>query len=297
MDYYTEVGNKIKELRDKRNMSRAQLAEGICSVSYISRIESGTRCPNSLILRQFSNKLGISGDILLRAIESPTALKTYKLINKARINMEYNRFEEVKEIMNSIDLEKVESIHDKQIILTLTCIADSITTTDTLESLKKIDEILYMTYTDGSLPTNAEFALLLAKANSYILINEFSKAEEILDFLEGCCIDIVFYVSIQPLIRFFMAKAILAYHQESYVDAQKYITTAILKAKTNCFHGSLIECYYLRSKIFEAQGNYEKAKYWDEHSVLLIELLLTKQNTPYLLNVDRYINIPSQKSI
>jgi len=291
MDYYVIVGQKIKELRKSMNMARSQLAEGICSVSYISRIENGSRCPNSLILRQFANKLGISAELLLRTIESSTSLKAFELIKKARIAMEYNHYDTVKSLVSGIDIDKVESLQDRQIILTLGCFVDSVLSDQPTLSNIKIDELLDMTYHTGATPNNIEFSLLLAKANNFILLNNFDAAERILTFLEKKSGEIVFYVSIQPLIRFFITKAIISYHQKNYSEAHKYITSAILKTKSNCYHGCLIECYYVRSKIYQAQGDTNKSTHWYNHSIVLIDLLLNSKNEPYVLAVDRYFNL------
>lgn len=291
MDYNVAIGAKIKELRKKRNLTRSQLAEGICSVSYISRIESGTRCPNSLIIRQFSKKLGISGDYLLRTIESKISIYVYELINKARREMECNRFDVVIELLRDVDINHIESLYDKQVILAIKSISQNAISTNTNESLKRINDVLKITYVEGSSPTNVEFGLLLERARNCILLNELEEAKEIVDFLEQESIDIVFHVTMQPLIQFFITQSILAYHEKDYQEAENYLTTAIIEAKMNCLHGALIECYYLRARIFEVQEEHVKANYWHEHSQSLIDLLTNNSITPYFLNIKRYIDI------
>lgn len=291
MDYNVAIGTKIKELREKQNLTHAQLADGICSDSYISRIENGTRCPNSLIIRQFSKKLGISGDYLLRSIESKISIYVYDLIIKACREMECNRFDAVLELISNVDITKIESLYDKQIILALNTIAENAVSKNTLESLKKINGILKTTYVEGSQPTNIEFGLLLENARNYIILGNLSEAKDILNFLEQESINIVFHVSMQPLIQFFITQAILAYHEKRYQEAEKYLTTAILEAKMNCFHAILIECYYLRARIFAAQDEQLKATYWYEHSQILVDLLTNKSTEPYLLNIKRFIDI------
>ncbi|CAH2213401.1 protein of unknown function [Tepidibacter aestuarii] len=42
-----------------RNMTKTQLTNGVCSISYITRIEKGERCPTSVILRQITTRLGV----------------------------------------------------------------------------------------------------------------------------------------------------------------------------------------------------------------------------------------------
>lgn len=51
------IGSIIATLREEKKISRAQLAEGICSEKYIYMIETGQRNPSAEILKSFGNKL------------------------------------------------------------------------------------------------------------------------------------------------------------------------------------------------------------------------------------------------
>ena len=52
------IGNIIKELRKKKSFSQKQLAEGICSVEYISKIENNKKSPSQDITAKLMTKLG-----------------------------------------------------------------------------------------------------------------------------------------------------------------------------------------------------------------------------------------------
>jgi HTH-type transcriptional regulator, quorum sensing regulator NprR len=54
------VGDKIRYFRKSKNLSQQSLANGICSVSYLSKIENNQIEPSSEILLFLSNRLGIS---------------------------------------------------------------------------------------------------------------------------------------------------------------------------------------------------------------------------------------------
>ncbi|WP_054691085.1 helix-turn-helix domain-containing protein [Fructilactobacillus florum] len=54
------LGNNIMIERKNRGLSQYELADGICSQSMISSIEKGHYVPNSILLAQLCNKLGIS---------------------------------------------------------------------------------------------------------------------------------------------------------------------------------------------------------------------------------------------
>ena len=73
MDPYVDlaIGSTIKNLRVCLGISQKELSEGICTQSLISQIESGNNIPNSILLKQIAEKLGITLDGLLLMSEYP----------------------------------------------------------------------------------------------------------------------------------------------------------------------------------------------------------------------------------
>lgn len=53
------IGNIIKKQRKIRKITQEQLCEGICDPSWISKIESGTRMPESIIAEALLKRLGL----------------------------------------------------------------------------------------------------------------------------------------------------------------------------------------------------------------------------------------------
>lgn len=60
------IGDRIKYFRTAKGLSQGELAKGICSVSYLSKIENGLKTPKILIVDKLCLKLGIDreGDYL-----------------------------------------------------------------------------------------------------------------------------------------------------------------------------------------------------------------------------------------
>lgn len=54
------LGDTIRELRKRANITQEELADGICSPVSISRIENGTQMPSGTILDGILQKLGSS---------------------------------------------------------------------------------------------------------------------------------------------------------------------------------------------------------------------------------------------
>ena len=60
------IGSIIKELRKKKKFSQKQLAEGICSIEYISKIENNKKSPSTEIASKLLAKLGADSDMFLQ---------------------------------------------------------------------------------------------------------------------------------------------------------------------------------------------------------------------------------------
>lgn len=65
---YSNLGSVIQKYRQRVNMSKKELAEGICNNSYITLIEKGHRCPNAVIMFKLCERLGISPNLLYQCL-------------------------------------------------------------------------------------------------------------------------------------------------------------------------------------------------------------------------------------
>lgn len=64
--YHTDLGQKIKEARKKRNMTQAQLAEKLSiTPQYLGNIENSRAMPGINVLICLANELGMTLDFML----------------------------------------------------------------------------------------------------------------------------------------------------------------------------------------------------------------------------------------
>ncbi|WP_080875813.1 helix-turn-helix domain-containing protein [Oceanobacillus timonensis] len=61
-----DLGQKLKYLRNKQHSTQHEIVEGICSVSYYSKIETGNVVPNEEILQLLAERFGISFEDLVQ---------------------------------------------------------------------------------------------------------------------------------------------------------------------------------------------------------------------------------------
>ncbi|MBO8155733.1 MAG: helix-turn-helix domain-containing protein [Bacillaceae bacterium] len=59
------IGKVIRDLRVKQNMTQQDLAKGICSVTYLSKIENNNMTPSDEVLECICGRLGITKDELM----------------------------------------------------------------------------------------------------------------------------------------------------------------------------------------------------------------------------------------
>lgn len=66
------VGQRLKELREKRGLSQRQLAFPGCSAAYISRLEAGERRPSNQILHRLARRLYTPTSYLAHGVGDPS---------------------------------------------------------------------------------------------------------------------------------------------------------------------------------------------------------------------------------
>ncbi|NLO18353.1 MAG: helix-turn-helix transcriptional regulator [Ignavibacteria bacterium] len=75
-------GKLLRTIREEKNLSRAQLAEGICSEKYLYLIEKGERMPSATILRQLSQALQTDLFRYYRFIDYEDPVAVERVINE-----------------------------------------------------------------------------------------------------------------------------------------------------------------------------------------------------------------------
>ena len=73
-----EVGERIRQIRIYKGLTQAELGDGICSITYISKVENGKTKPSNSFLSKIAERLTIDFDNLL----SPNTAKTEPKVNQ-----------------------------------------------------------------------------------------------------------------------------------------------------------------------------------------------------------------------
>ncbi|MDV2581728.1 helix-turn-helix domain-containing protein [Alkalibacillus haloalkaliphilus] len=92
------LGEKIKDLRKRLNVSQEGLANGVCSQSELSRIERDQHQPSYMTLKGIAEKLGVNITYFLKDSDSERddyLSEVWFQLEKARRNRDYNTIEEI----------------------------------------------------------------------------------------------------------------------------------------------------------------------------------------------------------
>lgn len=292
-DYYLRIGQIIKELREKQDLSKAKLAKGICSPSYISRIENGQRCPTSVILRQITNRLGITPDLLFRAIESPTAMELKEFINQLVILIERDEYQKIYNLASKVEKEnkiKITFTHDIQVVKAIKTIGFTIINKDYNKGLSNLNNILNLTYKKGTKPTEVEFAIMSMYGFILLLNNQVDEAYNHLTDIKKYTTHVSIHSSLSILPKYYTFLAISYIDTGKYDEATKYIDYAITSCKNNNKHFVLRQLYYLKSEVYYYLGNKEESQKWLDKALYLHDLIKSTDNEFFDFFVNHRLN-------
>jgi transcriptional regulator with XRE-family HTH domain len=96
---YSAIGKKIRELRKAVGLTQGDLADGICTQAFVSRIEKGDVYPNATALYQISVKLGVDVNYFFEIGTTPRldyVLEVEKQLKRLRVNF---KFDEIRELV------------------------------------------------------------------------------------------------------------------------------------------------------------------------------------------------------
>ncbi|MED0960791.1 helix-turn-helix transcriptional regulator [Bacillus paramycoides] len=77
-----EIGERIRQVRMQKGLTQGELVSGICSITYLSRIESGKIKPSPSFIKKVSKKLDVDSDYLIDGNYEEIKLTILEICNK-----------------------------------------------------------------------------------------------------------------------------------------------------------------------------------------------------------------------
>lgn len=183
----SQIGALIRWRRSELGLSQEELADGICSVTTLSRIENGERMPTQNHLELLLQRIGYS-DMMLQTFVDEKDFIAHELkydIRQAYIENDINKS---KELLQQFRSQVVTpSQIDAQFILLFDCLIDWQSHSPE-ESLEKLERALRMTlpkYRSGHFPPMLSYQEILLLNNIGLRLVECGDTDGAIDIFYG----------------------------------------------------------------------------------------------------------------
>ncbi|WP_415829919.1 helix-turn-helix domain-containing protein, partial [Bacillus wiedmannii] len=162
---FNDLGNTIKELRIKKNISQSELCHGICSQSQISKIEKGVIYPSSILLYQLSERLGVDPNNIFALTQNKKLkyIENVKYVIKDCIRQ--HQYTELYEIVTKEkNLNNFQTKEDKQFLLWHEAIAIYLVNNSIKSALTLLNNALKLTLTNIDFLSEREIDIMQTMA-------------------------------------------------------------------------------------------------------------------------------------
>ncbi len=209
------VGEFIKEKRERMGLTQEELCEGICSVSTLSRIERGNQEPRKGTIQMLLQRLGCSESALVLSYDGDS-FEVLNLIYRLRQAYILHRYDEAKELFSELDKSHDKlSPSDRQFYETVGAILnqEKLSDSEILDRLESAMRITHPKYDKDHLPRLLSFEEITVLNNIaiyYSHLGDRSKAIEILyhisNFYSKSFISEAEALRTQPMIYYNLSK-------------------------------------------------------------------------------------------
>ena len=145
-------GPLIKQRREELGISQEELADGICSVPTLSRIENGERMPSKQHSEMLLQRLGYSDSIQISFVTEKT-LEMHNLKYKNRQAVIHRRFEEAGELLKQFiaEADRGDCVSEQFILLCQVQVSQ-LSPEERLEQLTKAMRMTCPQYSPAAIP-------------------------------------------------------------------------------------------------------------------------------------------------
>lgn len=292
---YKHFGIYLRELRESRQWTQEQLAQGICSSKQIYRIEKGTYEPSLYLLNQLSIKFNLDLNTYYKIHFSNSSTSSFYVYNQIQDAIKANNLKLLKDLVHQYNLHPDFTTGSN---LQLMCYAKAlILSLDNQEYLSSIDICYKGIYIEApsfdlknirnSFLSNTGMALINTLRLNYYRLGEYEKSKEIL-------IDLIYsieYFSINATNSFnevseFVKKfyqlllfnlCILLFDQNNFKDAIIYAEKGISYSNKINSIRYLPELLFIKFQVLYSQDNMIAAKEIYTQCTTLLQI--TQQHT------------------
>ncbi|PKR77281.1 hypothetical protein CEY16_11120 [Halalkalibacillus sediminis] len=256
----TEIGKRIQELRHFFKMTQKELAEGICTSAYISRVENGSSIINADLLFMISEKFGVDINYFY---DSPYSLRedhSLKVENEAREYVNIGDYEALELLIQREEKTPfMQNERFKQFILWHKSICERYLYENLDEALKLMDAALSLCHTSEKAMSEREIQMFMHKANIYTDLDLDEKAIKLYQNLLTAIdtLPTLTNKSIAVMVHYNLVR--MYFYQEMYDEVLELANDGINICKQTQSVYGLAHLYYIIARTYAELGNYQSA--------------------------------------
>lgn len=223
---FTNLGETIRGIRQSMGISQKELAEGICSQSQISKIESGEISPYIHTLVQLAMKLGMEPGYFIEIVCQPEYTFIQNSIKSIRTEVRNKNYKEVRRIVNQLKNHPSFKNHkEKQFLKWHEGIVSYYLDHDYQQSLNYLNDALHLS--SSIHPTFQNIEILNSKAIIYCEEGLYDKGISIFKQILTLETKVVMEIDTRILTRIYynLSKTLykIRQYKESLFNAEKGI--------------------------------------------------------------------------
>lgn len=290
MDFASQLGKNIKNLREAMKLSQNDLAEGICSQACISRIEKGKLSPTAEILYKIAMKLRVDINYLFDL----SSISRFDYVNdvflEIRVKIRYKEYEEVKRI---ISVEKknplfYENLHNKQFLKWHEGICIYYLEKNVEKAIQRLDESLtLLRTTENDYFSEREVEILLSKG---IIFSEEGQYHEAIEIYQEC----LNHLNSLPKLNDFRIKIRVLYNLTKTLIEMKELDQALIHCDQGiqlCIDNETLylfaELFFQKGRIYKKKGDFLQAIHYMKKANFIFSLT---NRTKYISAVSKIIS-------
>ncbi|UCZ53771.1 helix-turn-helix transcriptional regulator [Bacillus shivajii] len=245
-----QLGRKIKELRQFYGISQAELCEGICHQSYISKLEKSEVHPSAYVLSHLAVRLGVSMNYFFDQLANSTKVNYIQdVMNNIAKSMDHANYAEVLEI---IKLEKNNPLFQtkelKQYLLWREGICVYHLYHDKKRALSLLNDALSLATTTKRNRSERELDILSSIAIIHSIEGDTETAEQIYEDLLQQCVNLPLFSDEKIYLRILFNASKNKYRLNKFKESKDLAHKGVLACLNINSIYMLGELYYQRGK-------------------------------------------------
>ncbi|MED1862578.1 helix-turn-helix transcriptional regulator [Fictibacillus nanhaiensis] len=279
------VGQRIRYYRKTKGLTQEELAQGICSVSYLSKIEKGDAKSSEEVINLLCDRLGISPE----EVDNNEILE---MLNEWNMMMVNRRFEEATEYYPALH-EKMKNVSNPEILIRFDLFLTRyyLVTDQLKEAQGKLNSLNQI---QEQFSAELEFYFFQVTAMYNFFLNKYNEA---LDSIKKC--EALFRkVNIKESEEAVLYYQIALYYGQLYritlVNYYAYKAISIFDKEYN--YSRSADCHILLAINNRRVRNYEQAEYHLNHALKYSKAFNDKSTTAIIFHNLGYVSSCKKES-